>query len=135
MLGYWTDANQSGHQYEQQQKHHSTKQKNAQYKRKKNRRILENTIKKYKIVGILNRYLTLRNKNIKYTTSKYIMFEKNANSPAGDQVLSELQTTVLHASALYLHGIGNLTMEEAVNCSNYITIMYANLEALKLATK
>ncbi len=65
----------------------------------------------------------------------YILFEKNANSPAGDQVLEELRSTVLEADALYLHGLGNLTMEENENGSNYISIMYDNLEALKLATK
>ena len=65
----------------------------------------------------------------------YILFEKNANSPAGDQLLADLQQTTPEASALYLHGLGQITDDEMSNGSNYISIMYDNLTALELATK
>lgn len=65
----------------------------------------------------------------------YIMFEKNANSPAGEQVLTQLQLEDETASALYLHGLGNITEEEVNSGKTYLTIMYENLEALKTATK
>ncbi len=65
----------------------------------------------------------------------FILFEKNVNSPAGEQVLQELLTIDLSASALFLHGLGNLTNEEAENGANYITVMYDNLEILNTATK
>lgn len=65
----------------------------------------------------------------------YIMFEKNVNSPAGDQVLQQLQLEDPTASALYLHGLGNLTTDEDTSGATYISIMYDNLNALKLASK
>ncbi len=65
----------------------------------------------------------------------YIMFEKNANSPAGESVIEVLQTTRPSTDKLYLHGLGNLTQEEIDAGETYITIMYDNLDALKLATK
>ncbi|MDC0559021.1 zinc ABC transporter substrate-binding protein [Candidatus Izimaplasma bacterium] len=65
----------------------------------------------------------------------YILFERNANSPSGEQVLLELRDVFNDAEQLYLHGLGNLTSEEFENGSNYITIMYENLDILKLATK
>ena len=65
----------------------------------------------------------------------YILFEKNTNSPAGDQVLEGLQATDDTAIALYLHGLGNLTNDEIDIGSNYMSIMYDNLEILNLATK
>jgi|LGOV01.1.fsa_nt_gb zinc transport system substrate-binding protein len=65
----------------------------------------------------------------------FILFEKNVNSPAGAQVLQELLMVDLSASALFLHGLGNLTTEEAENGANYITVMYENLEILNSATK
>ncbi len=65
----------------------------------------------------------------------YILFEKNTNSPAGEQVLDALQALDSEASALYLHGLGNLTNEEIENGSTYISIMYDNLEVLNEATK
>ena len=65
----------------------------------------------------------------------YILFEKNANSPAGDQVLEELKITYPNADKLYLHGLGVITTDEIENGSNYISIMYDNLEVLKSATK
>lgn len=65
----------------------------------------------------------------------YILFETNANSPAGDQVLGDLQEQVPTASALYIHGIGNLTQTEIDNGSTYLSIMYDNLAALEIATK
>jgi len=65
----------------------------------------------------------------------YILFEKNTNSPAGEQVLDALQALDEDASALYLHGLGNLTNEEIDNGSTYISIMYDNLEVLNESTK
>ena len=65
----------------------------------------------------------------------HILFEKNTNSPAGDQVLEALQEVDEEATALYLHGLGNLTNEEIENGYTYMSIMYDNLEVLKEATK
>jgi len=65
----------------------------------------------------------------------HILFEKNTNSPAGEQVLEALQEVDDQAIALYLHGLGNLTNEEIDNGSTYMSIMYNNLEVLKTATK
>lgn len=65
----------------------------------------------------------------------YILFETNVNSPAGDQVLQQLLLVDPTASALYLHGLGNLTTEEVASGANYISIMYANLDSLNLASK
>ena len=65
----------------------------------------------------------------------YILFEKNTNSPAGDGVLEELLKVDSTASALYLHGLGNLTTDELDNELNYLSIMYENLETLIKATE
>lgn len=65
----------------------------------------------------------------------FILFEKNANSPAGTTVLEELKQTVPTASALFLHGCGNITPDEEADGETYLTLMYENLEVLKLATK
>lgn len=65
----------------------------------------------------------------------YIMFEKNTNSPDAETVLLGLQAEDPTASSKELHGLGNITTEEAENGSNYITIMYDNLEVLNLVTK
>ena len=65
----------------------------------------------------------------------HILFEKNTNSPAGEQVLEALQNVDPTAIALYLHGLGNLTNDEIDNGSTYMSIMYDNLEVLNEATK
>lgn len=65
----------------------------------------------------------------------YILFEKNANSPAGNATLADLQTINSEAIELDLHGLGKITLEEFKNGSTYITIMYDNLEILNLTTK
>ena len=65
----------------------------------------------------------------------YILFEKNSNSPAGNTVLEELTLEVPTASALYLHGCGNITPDEEADGETYLTLMYENLEILKTATK
>jgi len=67
--------------------------------------------------------------------SHFVLFEKNTNSPSGDGVLDELLKLDETASAAYLHGLGNLTTEELDSESNYLTLMYENLEVLKEATK
>lgn len=65
----------------------------------------------------------------------YVLFEKNANSPAGEQVLQALREEVPTATVLYLHGLGNLTQTEIDNGSTYLSIMYDNLDTLDSATK
>lgn len=70
----------------------------------------------------------------------YVIFEKNANSPEGDLFLTTLQAKYNElgwddASKLYLHGLGKITKEEIENGSNYISIMYDNLEVLNIITK
>jgi len=65
----------------------------------------------------------------------YVLFEKNANSPAGTQLLADLQAEVPEADALYLHGLGKMTEEEITAGASYLTLMYDNLEALNSATK
>lgn len=65
----------------------------------------------------------------------YIIFEKNANSPDGDSVLSSYQEFNEDAERLYMHGLGNLTSEEIDEGLNYMSIMYANLSVLQLSTK
>jgi zinc transport system substrate-binding protein len=65
----------------------------------------------------------------------FILFEKNTNSPAGEQVLGELLLVDETASALFLHPLGNLTDMEKEAGANYITVMYDNLEILNTATK
>lgn len=65
----------------------------------------------------------------------YILFEKNANSPAGDTLLNELQKESPEAEKLYLHPLGYLTKAEVTSGQNYITIMYNNLDALLQATE
>lgn len=65
----------------------------------------------------------------------YILFEKNANSPAGNQVLTGLLSTDDTAAARYLHGLGNLTSEEMETGATYMSIMYDNLDVLIEATK
>ena len=65
----------------------------------------------------------------------FVLFEKNTNSPAGEQVLGELLDVDSTASAMFLHPLGNLTTMEEEAGANYITIMYDNLEILNTATK
>jgi zinc transport system substrate-binding protein len=65
----------------------------------------------------------------------YIIFEKNANSPSGDSVLTSYQEIYPDAERLYMHGLGNLTDEEIDAGLNYMSIMYANLNVLQLSTK
>ncbi len=64
-----------------------------------------------------------------------ILFEQNANSPAGETLLTELQKENPDASKLYLHPLGYLTRDEVKTGQNYITIMYANLDSLLQATE
>ncbi len=65
----------------------------------------------------------------------HIIYETNSNSPAGDQVLSQLKEVDDTASKLYAHGLGNLTSEEMEEGKTYLSIMYENLDTLKEATK
>lgn len=70
-----------------------------------------------------------------YHEIQYILFEKNANSPTGEGVLSTLQETYGGATKLELHGLANITMDEVESGLNYLSIMYQNLEVLKTSTK
>jgi len=70
----------------------------------------------------------------------YVGFEKNANSPEGDVFLDALKDEYISLgwnlpTEQYLHGLGKITAEEVENGSNYISIMYDNLEVLNLITK
>lgn len=70
----------------------------------------------------------------------YVGFEKNANSPEGDVFLSALTDEYISLgwnvpSEVYLHGLGKITTDEIENGSNYISIMYDNLEVLNMITK
>jgi len=66
---------------------------------------------------------------------QYILFETNTNSPAGDQLLEALQEDNPDADKLYIHGLGNISIEERDSGKTYMSIMYQNLEVLKSATK
>ena len=63
-----------------------------------------------------------------------ILFEKNANSPAGEQVLEQLLLIDPEAHSMELHGLGNITTEEFEQGSTYMSIMYENLAVLIEAT-
>ncbi|MFW5913600.1 MAG: metal ABC transporter solute-binding protein, Zn/Mn family [Bacillota bacterium] len=63
----------------------------------------------------------------------YILFEKNATSPAGDTLVSEVNKTEHTVEKLYVHPIGNITTEELNENQTYITLMYDNLESLENA--
>ncbi|MFW5894801.1 MAG: metal ABC transporter substrate-binding protein [Bacillota bacterium] len=63
----------------------------------------------------------------------YILFEKNATSPAGETLVSEVNKTDHSVEELYLHPIGNITTEELDENETYITLMYDNLESLEKA--
>ena len=70
----------------------------------------------------------------------HVGFVKNENSFDGDLFLSALQTKFTDleletASKLYLHGLGTITLDERDSGSNYISIMYDNLEVLNIITK
>jgi len=63
----------------------------------------------------------------------YILFEKNASSPAGETLLSEIRKSNSDIDKVFLHPLGNLTSEEVAQNKNYVNIMYDNLNALKSA--
>lgn len=70
----------------------------------------------------------------------FVCFESNANSPEGDAFVDLLNSeyTKLQKNGVtvfYLHGLGKITTEEVENGSNYISIMYDNLEVLNTITK
>lgn len=66
---------------------------------------------------------------------QYILFEVNSNSPAGEQLLEALKENMDSAEKLYIHGLGNISLEERDSGKSYMSIMYQNLEVLKSATK
>ncbi len=61
---------------------------------------------------------------------RFVVFEKNATSPAGETLLSELRKSNSDTDRLALHPLESLTREEIAVNKNYINIMYDNLEAL-----
>jgi zinc transport system substrate-binding protein len=63
----------------------------------------------------------------------YVLFEKNATSPAGDTLVSEVNKLNHNVEKLYLHPIGNITTEELNQNKNYINLMYDNLASLENA--
>lgn len=65
----------------------------------------------------------------------YILFEKNTNFPAGEEVLSQLLEVDTTAQKAELHSVNNLTQDEIDNGASYISIMYENLSVLSNATK
>lgn len=65
----------------------------------------------------------------------YIIFEKNTNFPAGEEVLVQLLEQDETAQKEEIHGLGNLTQDEIDTGANYISIMYENLRVLEEATK
>lgn len=66
---------------------------------------------------------------------QYVLFETNSNSPDGDQLIELLRDESVDASRLYIHGLGNISVEERDFGKTYMSIMYQNLEVLKSATK
>ncbi|MGS0972680.1 MAG: metal ABC transporter substrate-binding protein [Candidatus Izemoplasmataceae bacterium] len=66
---------------------------------------------------------------------QYILFESNTNSPAGEQLLEALQENMESADKLFIHGLGNISIEERDSGKTYMSIMYQNLEVLESATK
>lgn len=66
---------------------------------------------------------------------EYILFETNSNSPAGEQLLDVLRENDGTAEKLFLHGLGNISIEERDSGKTYMSIMYQNLETLKSSTK
>lgn len=63
----------------------------------------------------------------------YVLFEKNASSPAGETLISEVNKLGHDVEKLYLHPIGNMTTEELNENKNYINLMYDNLASLENA--
>ncbi|MGM0435449.1 MAG: metal ABC transporter substrate-binding protein [Bacillota bacterium] len=63
----------------------------------------------------------------------YILFEKNATSPAGETLISEVNKLDHDVEKRYLHPIGNITTEEMNQNKNYINLMYDNLASLENA--
>ncbi|MBN2540113.1 MAG: zinc ABC transporter substrate-binding protein [Bacilli bacterium] len=59
---------------------------------------------------------------------QYIIYEKNISSPLSDAVFAELDVSKLEFNILQ-----TLTDEEIQNGNDYISVMYDNLELLKLA--
>lgn len=66
---------------------------------------------------------------------KYIIFEKNAYSYAGDTLYDELNGDDYEIEKGYFHGLGNLTTEEMDAGEDYFSIMYDNLTMLHISTK
>jgi zinc transport system substrate-binding protein len=65
---------------------------------------------------------------------KYIVYERNTTSPLSNAVFTELENMGRNPEKLEFDILKSLTDEEISNGKNYISVMYDNLELLKLAT-
>lgn len=66
---------------------------------------------------------------------RYIIYEKNSYSYAGDTLFDELNGDNYEIEKGYIHGLGNLTTEEIDTGQDYLKIMYDNLTMLHISTK
>lgn len=66
---------------------------------------------------------------------KYILYEDNAYSRAGDALYDELTKDGYDIFKGSIHGLGNLTKEEAEAGEDYLSIMRDNLATLKISTQ
>ncbi len=64
---------------------------------------------------------------------KYIIYEKYTSSPLSNAVFDELSNLNMEPIKLEFHILQSLTDEDIANGDDYITVMYDNLELLKLA--
>lgn len=64
---------------------------------------------------------------------KYIIYEKYTSSPLSNAVFDELVNLNMDPIKLEFHILQSLTDEDIANGDDYITVMYDNLELLKLA--
>ncbi len=64
---------------------------------------------------------------------KYIIYEKYTSSPLSNAVFDELVNLNMDPVKLEFHILQSLTDEDIANGDDYITVMYDNLELLKLA--
>ncbi|OQX93660.1 MAG: hypothetical protein B6I17_01805 [Tenericutes bacterium 4572_104] len=64
---------------------------------------------------------------------KYIIYEKYTSSPLSNAVFDELDNLNMDPIKLEFHILQSLTDEDIANGDDYITVMYDNLELLKLA--
>ena len=64
----------------------------------------------------------------------YIIYERNTSSPLSNSIFTELENLGKDPVKLEFDILQSLTNDEIQEGKNYITVMYDNLELLKLAT-